>query len=299
MEAYQSMGIQRTISWLVVGIILLSMGATIAGIFSREGPGPYEIQSIRGMTVPIHGTGIYQHMSRELAPQGIAQDAVTLLLGVPALLISLFLSRRNSLRGKLCLTGVLGYFMVTYFLYLVMTMYSSLFLVYTALCSFSFYAFILMLHSFRLEQLAASVHPGLPSRWMGGFLILIACAMGLLWLKVVVPPLVSGTIPVEVEHYTTLVVQGIDLAILLPGTFISGMLLIRRSPLGLLLGPVCLIFLTLLLAALTAKIIVMTLSGAEVGFPVLMIIPLFWVCAIACAVAGLRYTHSTPSAVQN
>lgn len=36
--------------------------------------------------------------------------------------------------------------------------------------------------------------------------------IGSLWLGVVVPPLVDGSIyPKELQHYTTLVVQGFDL----------------------------------------------------------------------------------------
>jgi hypothetical protein len=292
MEAYEVVDVRRTVSWLVIGIILLSMAATLVGIFSDGGPGAIELRTIRGQTVPIYGTGIYQHMSKTLAPQGIAQDVVTLFLGVPSLCYSLWLYRRNSLRGKICLTGVVGYFMVTYFLYLLMVMFNSLFLVYALLCSFSFYAFLALITSFRLEQLSATVHPRLPSFWMGSFLIFIASAMGLLWLGIVVPPLLSGTTPAEVEHYTTLVVQGIDLAILLPGACISGILLVRRKALGWLLGPVYLVFLALLMSALAAKIIAISVSGAETGLPVIIIIPLFWLGAVVMAFLGLRYSRS-------
>ncbi|NMB81333.1 MAG: hypothetical protein GYA14_05900 [Ignavibacteria bacterium] len=45
-------------------------------------------------------------MSTEVAIQGIAQDYITLFAGVPLLLISLFLARKNSLSGLLILAGI-------------------------------------------------------------------------------------------------------------------------------------------------------------------------------------------------
>jgi hypothetical protein len=62
-----------------------------------------------------------------------------------------------------------------------------------------------------------------------------------------VPPLLQGTIPVQVEHFTMLIVQGLDLGILLPASFISGVLLIQRRPYGYLLASVYIIFLSLMM----------------------------------------------------
>src|SRR5690606_11461775 len=81
------------------------------------------------LAVLAAGTGIY---SAEVAPQGIAQDYVTLFPGLPFLWISLAWARKGSLRGRFLLAGVLGYFFVTYLFYLMMGMYNALFLVYAA-----------------------------------------------------------------------------------------------------------------------------------------------------------------------
>src|SRR5690606_12235855 len=99
---------------------------------------------------------VYRHMSAEVAPQGIAQDYVTLFAGVPLLIIALFYARRGLIRGRLFLAGVLGYFLVTYLFYLVMGMYNYLFLVYTALLGLSFFAFLLTMFSFRDVDLPAA-----------------------------------------------------------------------------------------------------------------------------------------------
>ena len=268
------MKFKKSISILVIVIAIFAFGATFTGIFSTDGPGEYEYTSIRGETVTIYGKGIYQHMSSEVAPQGIAQDVVTLLIGIPLLLLSLCLARKGSLKGRILLSGTLGYFLVTYLFYLVMGMFNQLFLVYVVLMGTSFFGFALCIMSFDLENFKKYFAEELPVKYIGGFLIFNTIAIALLWLQVVVPPLLKGSIPVEVEHYTTLIVQGLDLGLLLPMAFLSGVLLIRKAPLGYLMAPIYFVFLSILMTALTAKVIAMKLIGASV-FPVIVIIPVF------------------------
>lgn len=266
--------IPKLLNVLVGSIVLAASVCTSLGIFSKEGPGSYVFQSIRGKPVTIYGKGLYQHMSAEVAPQGIAQDYVTLLIGLPVLLISFFWARRGSLRARFVLAGVLGYCMVTYLFYLVMAMYNYLFLGYVLL-GLSFFAFLTTTFSFNGIDLPVLFQRKAPVKQAGRFLVFVSIAIALLWLNIVVPPLLDGTlIPIAVEHYTTLIVQGLDLALLLPSAFIIGWYCIRKKPLGLLFAPVYLVFLTVLMTALTAKVIAMWQLGVHV-FPVIVIIPAF------------------------
>ncbi len=276
------------ISLLVLVTALLAFVATTIGLFSSQGPGPYPYTSIRDQTVMLYGKGIYQHMSATVAIQGIAQDFITLCVGIPLLFISHYWTGKNKVKGRFLLAGTSGYFLVTYFFYLTMSMYNVLFLVYVSLTATSFFLFIHTLMSLNKRFLKAYFHENLPVRFLGGFLIFNAVAIGLLWLSVIVPPLFRGTIiPLEVEHYTTLIVQGVDLSLLLPAAFISGWLLLRRKPLGYLLGPVYLIFLSILMTALTTKIVAMAFLGLPV-FPAVVIIPVFNLTAILCGVIIMR-----------
>ncbi len=277
------MKIKGTITILVFLIVVLSMAATIAGIFSSEGPGPYEYETIRGETVMIYGKGIYQHMSLEVAPQGIAQDLVTLFIAVPILLLALYFSRKGSLRSRILLAGTLGYFLVTYLLYMLMVMYNSFFLIYVILTSISFFALAATLFSFDLKRLHSYFNMSRAVKGVAGFLISTSTIMGLLWLGVVAPPLLNGSIPLQVEHYTTLVVQAVDLALLLPIAFVAGVLLLKDRPLGYLLVSVYMHFLALLMTALSAKIIGMSILGTEVG-PAIIVIPIINLIAIFCVI---------------
>ncbi len=265
-------------------IITLAVVAASMGICSTGGPGPYDIETVRGETVTVYGIGLYKHMSQDVAPQGIAQDYITLLVAVPLLLLSLIWARRGSLKGRFLLAGTLGYFLVTYLFYLVMGMYNVLFLVYVALLGTSFFAFAQTLLSFDLSNIAERFSESTPVKFIGGFLICNSIAIGLMWLLVAVPPLLDGSvIPGQVEHYTTLIVQGLDLGLLLPLSFVSGVLFIKRTPFGYLLTPLYFIFLSILMAALTAKVVAMGMIGQQV-MPAIVIIPFFGVVAIICSV---------------
>lgn len=279
---------QTAITTLVIIIVLLSGVAASIGIFSTGGPGPQSYETIRGITVTLHGYGIYRHMSQEVAPQGIAQDYVTLLIGVPLLVISLIAARKGSLRGKFLLAGTLTYFLVTYLFYLVMAMFNALFLVYIALLGTSFFAFSLALLNFDVSALPEAFSSKLPRRSAASLLLFIAGSIALLWFGIVVPPLIDGSIiPPQVEHYTTLVVQGLDLGLLLPAAFVTSILLFRKRPFGYLFGPVYFVFLSVQMTALIAKIIAMGLRGENI-VPVVFIIPVFAVAAILSSAALLR-----------
>lgn len=141
----------KIISLLVVCIVILSIFASAIGIFSSGGPGAYEIQSFRGEIINIYGRGLYSNDSMSVATQGIAQDIVTVALGIPLLILSLFLSLKDSLKGRLLLTGTLGYFLYTYISYVFLWMYNPMFIVYAILMSASFFTFTLSMMSFELS----------------------------------------------------------------------------------------------------------------------------------------------------
>ncbi len=81
-------------------------------------------------------------MPADVAVQGLAQDVVTLAVGVPFLLLSLAWARRGARAGHLALSGAVAYLFVQYFLYLAMATYNELFLLWVALVLLSSQALI-------------------------------------------------------------------------------------------------------------------------------------------------------------
>ena len=271
---------RKTITILIILITIFSTIATVSGIFTNYGTGNYEFKSINNQIVTIYGKGVYENMSADVAIQGIAQDYITLFIAIPLLIVASFLTRKNSLKSKLFLAGVLNYFFLTYLFYMNMAMYNKLFLVYIILVSTTFFAFALTLLSIDIKTISQHFSPHTPTKFIGSFLIVLPSMIALLWLSVIVPPLIDGSIiPQSVEHYTTLTVQGFDLSIFLPVAFISGLLLIKKRQFGYLMSSVTIIFLSLLMTALVAKIIAMALFGVNV-VPAVFIIPCFLILSI-------------------
>jgi len=273
----------KIVSLLVLCIIILSLIASLYGVFSNQGQGLYEFKSLQGDTVSIYGKGLYKNDSVSIVAQGKAQDIVTMLLAVPLLLISLYLMRKGSLKGRLLLTGTLGYFLYTYITYTFLWMYNSFFIVYVILMSASFFAFTLSMMSIDIEKLSLSFNNKLPVKFIGGFQIFLAVAIGLLWLGKIVPSLINGTPPLGLEHYTTLVIQGMDLGFIVPTAFLSGVLLIKRNSYGYLLSSVIIFKVITMATALTAMVIGQAKAGVPMSLIEIFIFPIFNVLAFYTA----------------
>jgi hypothetical protein len=127
----------------------------------------------------------------------------------------------------------------------------------------------------------------LKRRYVGGFLVVNASLIALLWLQVIVPPLIDGSLyPVGLAHFTTMIVQGFDLGLFLPPSLLVGLAYLKRRAWGDLLAPVYAVFLSLQMLALLAKILWMSAIGVSAG-PALVIIPTLLAGALLAAVLAL------------
>lgn len=280
----------RTVTILSVLISVLAAVAAGYGLFSGSGGSgkEYTFTSIWGEAVQIYGTGVYSHESVSMAAQAKGQDAVTLIMAIPLLLVSLIMTVKGSVKGRLLLAGTLGYFLYTYASYSFLAMYNSLFLVYVMLLSASFFAFILTLLSFDKDRLHSYFKESLPAKRLGSFLLFIAFMILMLWLGKIINPLLSGTVPQGLEHYSTLVIQALDLAIVVPVATVTGILLIRRQPIGYLMAAVVIFKAVTLLTAITAMLVAMVIVGEVVSAAELVIFPAFNVGVIVCMIILLR-----------
>ncbi|PRY99942.1 hypothetical protein BY457_10712 [Marinilabilia salmonicolor] len=284
---------KRQISIIVLLVAVLAGVASFIGIFLQFGDGSFIYQSIRGHDIEIYGRGLYQHMPSDVAVQGIAQDYVTLFIAIPFLLISLLGYLKNSIRSFFLLSGILGYFFVTYLFYTAMGMYNFLFLCYVTLLAFSFFGLFISIRV--LEQISHyQFSEKTPAKSVGSFLMINAVAIACLWLGIIVPPLFDGSIyPLELNHFTTLIVQGFDLGLLLPVSFVVGFLLFRKKKIGYIYSTIYLGFLSLLMTALTAKIIAMAINGVNV-IPVIFIIPSFNLITVLCTFYMIKNIKTKP-----
>jgi hypothetical protein len=226
----------NAVVWLSVLIAVLALVAAGAGLFWWEGDGPASFTTLRGQTVRMYGRGLYRHDTLFIGAGNKGVDAVVLALGVPLLLVSTLLYRRGSPRGALLLTGVLAYFLYVYASMALGAAYNPLFLVYVALFSASFFAFVGALASIDRQALPSHVSPRMPRRGLAYFLFACGLMTLFVWLGPLLVALLQGQPPLLLDSYTTMVTYALDLALITPATFLSGVLLLRGASLGYLVA---------------------------------------------------------------
>ena len=279
------------VTGLSILILLLAVIAAGAGVFWQGTGESYPFTTLRGETFPIFGHGLYRYDTVSYAAQAIAQDAVTLVVGIPILLVGIVLTRKGSRRGSLLLTGALGYFLYTYTSLTFLAAYNPLFLVYVALFSLSLFAFILALRGLDPAAIASRVTAGFPRGAIIVFLSLVAAFLILAWLGRIVPPLLADVPPVGLEAYTTLVIQAMDLGVIVPASALTAVLLWQKRPWGYTLAYVLLIKGVMFGIALVAMIIGMLLAGVGINpveAVVFSLIPVVGVVLITLALRNMR-----------
>lgn len=216
---------------------LLALAAAALGLFDPTPGQPFAYVNHRGEAVTIHGRGLYFYDTVSSTAQMQGNDLVTLVVGLPLLAVSTWLAFNGSLRGRLLLTGTLGFFLYTYMSMAALASYNSIFLVYVAIFTLSLYAFILSMMSFDLTSLPAHFSDKLPRGWIAVLMFVVAGFLALAWLGRILTPLLQGTLP-ALENTTTLVIQFMDLGLITPTAVLGGILILRRSAWGYLLSSI-------------------------------------------------------------
>lgn len=256
---------KTTITILIIAIAFFAVIAAGGGLYLFPADAPESVLSSRGETVLLDGRGLYARDSVSFAAQGRAQDAVTLAVAIPALLISLVQFRRGSGRGSVILAGTAGYMLYSYASYSFIVTFNVFFLIYIALFSLSLFAFILILRELAESDLAEKMAVRFPRKTIGVYFTVIGTLIMLMWLSRIIPALVSNVAPIGLDHYSTLGIQVLDLGIIVPLCFIISVLLFRRRKWGVLLSGVVMMKAFTMLLAIIAMIIIQYVKGVEIS----------------------------------
>ena len=286
----------KAVTTLVTLIALLALIAAAMGIFwqGNSSQTHYNFKTLHDQTTSIQGYGLYRMDTVSGAAQEISQDFVTLLVGLPLLIVSLVLYRRNLLRGKLMLAGTLAYFLYTYMAMSVGTAFNVLFPVYVALFSLSLFTFIYCMLNIDVAELPYHFSNKFPRKITAGFFFFLATFLLLLWSGLVFNALITDKLPDGMESYSTLFIQVMDLGIIVPLGFITGVLLWKKSAWGYLLSSVVLFKGATMGLALCAMIIGQFLAGVEVILVGAFVFPLIALACIVLTVSLLRNISERP-----
>jgi hypothetical protein len=207
-------------------VVVLAVVATAAGLLWRGGERT-EFTTVRGEAVELDGGGLYRRDSVWRASSNRGTDAVTLVLGVPLLVLGTVRYARGSRRGGLLLVGMLTWFLYLYASLALGTALNELFLVYVALFSASLYGGLLAAGSVDLRALATHFPVGRTRRRVGLFMLACGVLTAAVWGAPLLGSVLSGDPPRVLDSSTTMVTDALDLAIITPACVLAGVLLLR------------------------------------------------------------------------
>lgn len=199
--------------------------------------------SFAGLFIP----SIYSAETRPDAARVIGNDAGNLMIAVPILVISAILANRGSLAARLVWTGTLVYYLYVFAYYSFALHFNSMFLAYCGILGISFYLSAGTILSLPVQEIARRYSAQAPARTTAVVLLLMTLLMAYHWTSEIIPGLLAGQVPQAIPDSgnVTEPVAVLDLAFGAPACLITGVLLLRREPLGFTLGPVLLTFLVL------------------------------------------------------
>ena len=260
-------------------MIALSAVCVLSGLLSHEVFHYDAVKTSFGESIELYQKGIYARDSISMASQAIAQDAVTLFLGIPLLIISLVLFWKKQVRGLFLLAGTAGYFLYTYASYAILATFNHLYLLYVLLIIVSFYLLILCIMGLKKIELKEQFTYKFPIKSLGILLFLTGAMLFFMWMGRIVPALWDGSAPEGLEHYSTLGIQTLDLGFVVPACFLGSYQLRKGTQWGYLLSMVLLVKGVTLTAAVSAMTFLMRYNGVELAFMETIMFPvLFLLC---------------------
>lgn len=266
--------------WQVYSTLVIMVLAIVSSLLGLFNPGMYPEAVLPGFYV---------------------QDALMLLVGVPALGIGLLATRTGSIRGRLVWLGALAYMTYMWATIALQVTFNQFFLGYVVLFGLSVYTLIGGVSDTDPVAVERTVSEDLSERVYGAFLWVIAIGLATLWLSELVPATVSGTPPLLVEEVgpQALASHFIDLSAVVPGLAIAGTLLWRRRASGYVYAGVGLVFGAVLAPTLAGMMVVTAFAGA-MTIPTVAIVftSLPAILALGLAVMYLRQLGDAESATQ-
>ncbi len=186
----------------------------------------------------------------------ISTDLLNLVVGLPVLLVSMWLTRKGKLTGLLCWPGALFYVLYIYTSYLAIPV-SVLIIPYIFLITLSAYSIIRIIVSINGDAVRQRLNGVIPAKTTGSILTSIAVLVIVYQIVRIVTVLINQTTPDNLE-----LVQWIDdLAVGSPALLIGGYLLLRRKALGYVAGAGLLLMCSLLFIGVIPAMVFQALSA--------------------------------------
>lgn len=127
--------------------------------------------------------------------------------------------------------------------------------------SLSFFILVVLMMNMDQKRFKEAILPSFPKGQLIGFMTIMSTMVGMMWLMRILPSLIEGGVPVGLEHYTTLVIQALDLGFVIPISWVAIVLLAKDHVWGYLLCTVLMFKYVELLMAISAMVILMSIEN--------------------------------------
>lgn len=204
---------------------------------------------------------IYAKETQNWAIQAMGQDLINICIIPFYLLSALFISSEKTY-SPLIWAGITFYFIYTFVIYCFDIRFNRLFLLYTLILGLTIYSLIFLLYTYR-DKFKVTKSNSLLSQLTAGYFIFIAVLFYGIWFSEIILANLMNTVPKGLEQLPTNPVHVLDMCIVLPGIFISGVLLIKKTKLGYFLAPVVLTFSLLMELTIGILFIIFSKHGLE------------------------------------
>jgi len=256
-----SFKISKTLASIVAFLAII---VSSVGVFWNNGGEAFYVTSIYGDQVQMYGKGIYAYDTYFKAPIQIGTDIVTLFIAVPILIIAIWLNKKELLRYKLLLLGVLSYFLYSSASLAFGVAYNRLFLVYLLYFSAALFSFILGVTSINTKDILNKVTEKMPRKAIANFMIFAGFSV-FVWFIEILTALFTGKPPVSLSVYTTEPTYIFDLGIIAPSAFACAVLLFRKKPIGYVFAAVLLVLNSFIGVVIVSQTIVQKFVGVNIS----------------------------------
>ncbi|MEF8816189.1 MAG: hypothetical protein V5A58_05340 [Salinibacter sp.] len=184
------------------------------------------------------GAGLFSHeLYRDnalVASSWYGTDLVTLVVATPLLVVALLGAWGGSRRAILVWMGMLAYSLYNSAFYLFGAAFNSLFLVYALLFTLSGFALVFGLVSLDATALYRRVQSDLPVRWISGFMVFVAVALGGFYVALSLQYVVTGQVPAMIDAVGlhTNLIAALDLTMVVPVALLAAVWLWQERPWG-------------------------------------------------------------------
>lgn len=260
MKLPENASLINTGTFITLILLIITAGA---GLFSE---GTYT-----GFISPLH------------LAESQGQDATTLFLGIPLVILAWILYENTPLHSLLLWAGAMGYFLYVNIIYAYGGVYNYLFPAYVLTCALSLYIMIALItraHGLIQETITT---PSFPSRSSAMFFIFTALMLIIMWGAMAGGGMQKGKAP----DANIIIVT--DFMIVIPAYVLTGYWLIKKEPRAIIYTGVLLIQAVTLGVSITAGQVIAWIKGLE---PVWGLAGFFLAFTLTGSVLLVRYLRS-------